>query len=132
MRFLFTLLSVLAVSGHSGQELTGKKVALLCQVTDRAYDDGWKTIRLTRVFADGTYEMTDTNPWRAEKAAQQFRGTVPESVRQTLQLSAHDPKVFRPQEGVPTYEVCIDDWRTRHPKAVKTLERFLDEQHGPK
>jgi hypothetical protein len=62
MRFLFTLLSVLAVSGHSGQELTEKQLALLCQVIDRVYDEGWKTIRLRRVFADGTYGVTDTNP----------------------------------------------------------------------
>jgi hypothetical protein len=40
--------------------------------------------------------------------------------------------VFRPQEGVPTYEVYIDDGRTRHPEGVITLERFLDDQHWPK
>jgi hypothetical protein len=129
MRFLFFLLSVLAVSCGSCSEPTGKKATLVCQVLDRVYHEGWKTIRQTLVFTDGSYEITDTNPWRPAQAAQRFRGKVPELVLRALQLSACDPKVFQRQEGVPTYEVGIDDSRTRHPESIRALELFLRAHH---
>jgi hypothetical protein len=131
MRSLFFLLSVLAVSCSSGRDPTGDKAAVVCQVLDQVYHEGWKAVHQTRVFSDGTYEMTNTNPWHPAQAAQQFRGKVPEPILKALKLSASDPKVFQPQEGVPTYEVGIDDSKTRHPESVKALERFLRAQHLP-
>ena len=100
-----------------------------CVIREIVFSEQWKTNSELFVFADGIYF------WRivplqatASLSPELSKGLFKSFLVTSLQCSATSEKGWQREDGMPVYELYVDDTKTRHPKAVvDALDMAMDD-----
>ncbi|MHC5056926.1 MAG: M56 family metallopeptidase [Planctomycetota bacterium] len=107
--------------------------AVCCLIVERVFveDQGWQVCGRIAVLNDASYEWDRIDLWSLPRAVERLSGRLPGDLFRTLSESAKGlADGFQIVEDVPTYEVRIDDTKTRHPQCVMELQAFLAARRG--
>lgn len=97
-----------------------------CRILERVYHDGWRTCGEILISKDGHYSWTVSDVWSTPPKSQTFTGVLPQALLRTVLETADS---FDVEDAVRSYELGVDDHRTRHPEGVNALREYLRQAH---
>lgn len=126
MRASLLLGFALVVSGCAHSKPVAVATVNPRRIVERVFHDGWRTCGEISVSSGGQYSWVVSDVWSTPTNSQTFTGQLPDSISQPLLAESRS---FEVRDGIRTYEVGIDDTKSRHPAGVDALRSYLHETH---
>ena len=129
LRFIAAVFLCTVLSGclHTKPKTTHKTPAA-CRIVEKLYvEEEWVTCSEINVWPNGDYVRQEFDVTKTPSRRSQATGQLPRNILDPLLASS---KRFPQTDGVPVYELLIDDSKAEEPSAVKATRQFITSDHG--
>jgi len=131
-RFLFlcAALAVLVGCAHNPKAGGSTKVEkdLACRIVEKLYvEEEWVTCSDITIRRNGDYRRRDFEATKPPSLRSQATGHLPHTLLDPLLSSSRQ---FPQVDGIPVYELLLDDSRPQEPPAVHAVREFVALHQG--
>ena len=110
---------------------TRRTSPIFLRVDEMVFHEGWKRAGEITVRENGEYRWETRDIWNADpEQTALYTGTLPSRILPGLKQALETDDRFLELDGISKYAIGIDDHRTKHPVAIKSLREYLFQSHS--